>query len=172
MEFSRRERVVVIFVLFTFLSSLLVLGGIDRQPAPELGAYPDCDNIVQQPDEYQNQQVTCGGQVVSTAPVVIRAESETDAGINTTLLEITDIDTTLERGDTIQVFGVLTGPQTVQATTVVVHPRTGFWYARVISFIAGLWVLGRIIRHWKLDFGTGALLPRSDTSQLFCGGDD
>jgi hypothetical protein len=67
--------------------------------------------------------------------------------------------TTLTPGDTLQVFGVLTDPRAVRATNVVVVPQTGLWDAWVSSFLAGLWVLARLLRHWRLDPETGALHP-------------
>jgi hypothetical protein len=76
--------------------------------------------------------------------------------------------TTLTPGDTLQAVGVLTDPRTVRLTNVVVVPRTGLWYAWVTSFVAGLWVLARLLRHWRLVTETGALHPTPSRE----GGDD
>jgi hypothetical protein len=160
MEFSRGRRIVIVLLLLFTLSALLVVGGIDRPPAPELGVYPGADDIAQQPEEYQNQQVSFVGQIVSTDPVTVRAEYETDTGIESIRVELTDIETPVDRDDRLQVFGVLTTPRIVRTTNVVVAPQTGLWYAWITSFVAGLWVLARILRHWTLDIEIGAFLPR------------
>jgi len=160
MEFSRGGRIVIVLLLLFTLSVLLVVGGIDRPPAPELGVYPGADDIAQQPEEHQDQQVSFVGPVVSTDPVTVRAEYETDTGIESIRIELLNLDTTVDRDDRLQVFGVLTTPGTVRATNIVVVPRTGLWYAWITSFLAGLWVLARLLRHWKIDIETGAFLPR------------
>lgn len=167
MKFSRGQRALLILVLLIGLSSLLVWGGIDRTPAPELGEYPDGEEIAQQPDEYLNEQVSLWARVVSTDPLVVRTEYGTETGVKSIRLEIVDLETTVTKGNIVQVFGDLIGPKTVQATNIVVVPQSGRWYAWVTSFIAGLWVLIRIIRHWKIDIKTGAFLPQSETQHRF-----
>jgi hypothetical protein len=107
--------------------------------------------------------------VVSTDPITVRAEYDTPTGIESIDIEVTDVDATVARGDRLQVFGVLTAPRTVRATNVVIVPESGLWYAWVISFVAGLWVLARILRHWRVDIETGAFRPRSDVLR---GGDE
>lgn len=69
MEFSRGERIIIVLLLFCTLSALLVVSGTNRTPAPELGVCPGDDDIVQQPEEYQDQQISFVGQIVSTDPV-------------------------------------------------------------------------------------------------------
>lgn len=167
MEFSRVTRVLLLLCLLAVLFSLLVFGGIDRPPAPELGDYPGTDEFVEAPGDYQGQQVTVNGRVVSTDPVVIRSKHGTAAGIEHVELTVTAVDATVELDDHLQVFGVLKGPRTIEATTVVLVPRTGVWYTWTISFLAGLWVLGRIISHWRIDIETGALVPRAVSLAIF-----
>jgi len=162
MELSRPQRFGLICLLLTALFGLLILGGIDRPPAPELGAYPGADDIATQPDEYHNQRVSFGGDVVSTDPVIVEAVYETQHGLATIRLRITDLEPTVTDGDRLQIFGVLLDAETVRATNVVVVPRTDLWYAWSISAIAGLWVLGRLLRHWTIDTNSGAVIPRND----------
>jgi hypothetical protein len=90
------------------LSARFVLRGIDRPPAPELGVYPGADDIAHHPDTYLNDQVSVTGQVVSTDPLIIRTDYETDAGLDSIRITLTDVDVDVERGDTLQVIGVLT----------------------------------------------------------------
>jgi len=167
MEFSRNTRTRLICLLLIALFGLLVFGGIDRPPAPELGHYPDAYEIAESPNKYQNQRVGVGGRVLSTDPVIVRAEYRTDTGIKTIRLWITDVDVSVSQGDTVRVFGILTDSQTVQAIRIVEYPQTGQWYAWVTSFIGGLWVLTRIVKHWKIDIPTGAFIPRLEMLQLF-----
>jgi len=162
MPLSRRKRIVLILVLLSALCSLFIWDGIDQPPAPELGAYPGAEDIVQQPDRYHNHSVSVGGTVVSTNPVVIQDEYDTDTGTATIRLQITGIEKTVDSGDHLQVFGILTDSRTVQATNTVVVPQTGLWYAWGISFIAGLWALGRIISHWRIDITKTAFVPRTN----------
>lgn len=161
MQFSKRWRITVIIALIVVLCSLFVSAGIDRPPVPELGAYPGAEEIAQQPDKYENQRVSLVGQVVSVDPVVVSATYGTDTGIKSTRLEITKLTITVERGDRLQVFGTLTDSQRIRISNVTVVPQSGRWYAWGISFIAGLWVLGRIINQWNVDYNKRALYPRS-----------
>lgn len=48
MEFSRTERIGLVVLLLLALSGLLVIGGIDRPPEPDLGVYPGSEDIAQQ----------------------------------------------------------------------------------------------------------------------------
>jgi hypothetical protein len=61
MEFSRTERTGLVVLLLLALSGLLVLGGIDRPPAPDLGVYPGAEDIAQQPQTYHDQHVSFSG---------------------------------------------------------------------------------------------------------------
>lgn len=79
--------------------------------------------------------------------MIVRAEYETDTGVESIRIELLNLDTTVDRDDRLQVFGVLTTPGTVRTTNVVVVPQSGLWYAWISSFVAGLWVLARILRH-------------------------
>lgn len=162
MEFTRVSRGLVVLLLLGLLGSLLVYGGIDRPPAPELGDYPGIEAIGESPERYQGQAVLVAGSVVATEPVVIRAEDGTGAGIEPIDLTISAVGIPVERGDHLQVFGVLVDARRVQATNVVVVPRTGLWYTWTVSFLAGLWVLARISSHWRVDSETAALVPRSN----------
>jgi len=166
MGLSRSGRFVLVIFLLAALFALLVVGGIDRPPAPELGDYPDGDQIASQSEEYRGEQVMFWSHVVATDPLEVKTFYETDRGVETLRLRITGVDSTVTAGDRLQIFGVLTGPRTVRTTNIVVHPRRGIWYSLGISFLAGLWVLGRIVVHWRVDVGTGALVPRSKSLKI------
>lgn len=172
MEFSKGQRATLILILLLGLSSLFVWGGIDRPPAPQLGIYPEAEEVAQQPSQYQNEQITIHGRVISTDPVIVRAEYEADSGLKSIDLQIADIGTDVTRGDKLQIFGTLIDAQTIRATNIVVFSEIGRWYTWLISFIAGLWVLVRIINRWTIDLRTGAFSPRSDPLYRVFDGDD
>jgi len=162
MKFDRIRRLVALSFLFLALFSLLVLGGVDRPPAPELGRYPGLDDVVERPETLLGDRVSVIGQVVATDPLVISAQHETETGVTAVRITVTDSNTAVERGDRVQVFGVLTDTETIRAINVVVLPQSGLWYSWIVSFIAGLWVLGRIVRHWRIDREQWAFVPRAD----------
>lgn len=161
MQFSKRRRITLVFVLVAVLCSLFVTAGIDRPPASSLGTYPGAEDIAQQPDKYEKQRVSLVGRVVLTDPVVVNATYGTDAGLKSTQLNMVGINTTVEQGNRLQVFGVLINSQTIRVLNSTVIPQTERVYAWVISFVAALWVLARIINQWNINYDTGAFHPRS-----------
>lgn len=76
-------------------------------------------------------------------------------------------------GDELWVYGVVestrdtgTGTEaTVRALNAFVVPRSGLQYAYVVSALAGLWVLYRLVRGWRLDTGRWGLIPREEDSR-------
>lgn len=156
MRLSTYRRLGVVFVLFLGLTGLLVLHGVDHSPDPELGVYPGNTHVATEPSTYIGQYVSVRGQVISTNPVVIIAES----GDEPMRLEITSIQTPVRPGDRLRVFGILRGARRVDAAEVLIIPDSGYWYARVVSLIAGFWVLGRSVKHWRFDFKVVAFVPR------------
>jgi hypothetical protein len=59
-------------------------------------------------------------------------------------------------------YGKLTAPTAVRAINAFVVPLRGRLYAWAISFLAGLWVLSRLIRHWTMDRLTLAFRPTEE----------
>jgi hypothetical protein len=49
------------------------------------------------------------------------------------------------------VFGVVSPDRTIGAENAFVVPAVGPLYARGISFLAGLWVLFRVVRRFRFD---------------------
>lgn len=127
-------------------------------PAPSLGAYPDSRDVGAAPTEHVGSQVEISGTVVDTDPVVITLDYEpTSPRVVVTGLQI-DVD----RGDGLRAIGTLTDERTVRATNAFVVPRWGTTYTIVISFVAGLWVLTRIVTGWRIGPGR-RLVPREAT---------
>lgn len=151
-------RILIILLLLAGLAVLCPLYA--QQPvSPELGQYPDDDEFGETPEQYIGDSVVTGGIVQQVSPLIIKIE--TTQGPR----EMTIVDTALrpEVGDKVRVFGTLTAAGTVRSLNAFAVPRTGRWYAWSISFLAGLWVLTRLVRHWTIDW-TRIRFQRRDTS--------
>ena len=66
-------------------------------------------------------------------------------------MTITDSELRPDVGDKVRVFGTLTDPRTIQSQYAFVVPPSGHWSAWSVSFLAGLWVLARLIAQWTVD---------------------
>nr|WP_283102357.1 hypothetical protein [Haloplanus sp. XH21] len=119
---------------------------------------PDEDEFVDDPQPYLGERVVTGGIVQATDPVVIRVGTTS----GTHRVTITEAAITPARGDKVRVYGTLTEPTTIRAQSAFVVPPQGRWYAWGISFLAGLWVLGRLCRHWTVNRSTLGFEPRDD----------
>jgi hypothetical protein len=73
---------------------------------------------------------------------------------------VTGVAHPVAEGDTLRLFGTLIDPETVRVTRSFAVPPSGATYTYSVSFLAGLWVLGRLLSHWRLD-PTRGLVRRS-----------
>lgn len=149
---SPRERLGALAVLALVLVGLLVWYG---SLGP--GGYPSQQYHGPEPGEYVGQQVTVAGTVLETDPVRIEVEYDADGRAE---YVVTGLGFPVEPGDRLRASGRLTDPRTVDAERGYTVRDAGLWYAWVISFLAGLWVLARIARHWRFDADVVALVPR------------
>ena len=140
------------------LAGLLVLGVWfgTLQPAPALGDYPDADDLAADYDAYLGEPVAVGGRVVATDPVTIDAFGD-DTYV------VTDLAIQPDRDDNLYVFAVVRPDATLEATTAYTVPPWGRTYTYVVSALAGLWVLARIVRHWQLE--RWSLTPRGTPTE-------
>jgi hypothetical protein len=144
---TARGRLVLVVVLLLGQSVLFPLYA--QQPVnPDAGVYPRSGDFLENPDQYIGERVVTGGIVQQVSPIVI--EVRADQG--THLLTITGTTLTPNIGDKLRVYGTLTGPRTIHSSNAFVVPRGGLWYTWVVSFLAGLWVLARLIRHWTVEW--------------------
>jgi len=125
-------------------------------PAPAHGAYATSDDVVTGYERYVGDRVEIGGQVVSMDPVTIAVTN----GDERRELRVTGATGTVRRGERIRVFGILESDGTVHATDAFTVRRGGLVYTRVVSLLAGLWVLWRLLAHWRLDTDRFALERR------------
>lgn len=138
------------------LVGLLVWSGT-LQPNPGAGAYAGQDWFVEDPDRFIGDPVTGTGRVVDTDPV--RVSMEYGAGKRATVT-LDGVDHAVAEGRRIRAFGTLTGDRRIAVDRSFTTPPNGLPYAYVVSFLAGLWTLFRIVRTWRLDASAVGLVPR------------
>jgi len=144
---SVRVRTVAIVGLLALLFGLTVWYGA-LAPAPGLGAYPGAEELAHDYDRYLGERVTLGGRVIATDPVTIDAEY---GNRRTIRLTVTEPPPGIEDDDFVHLYGVVQPDRTIRTIDGFAVPRVGHWYTWTISFLAGLWVLGRIVRYWRVD---------------------
>jgi hypothetical protein len=134
-----------------------------QQPVnPDAGVYPAKSAVVEHPEQYLGEQVAVEGIVRETEPIVIAVR----ASDRTARVTITSAAYAPEVGDKLQVYGTLIAPTTIESINGFAVRDSGLWYAWIISFLAGLWVLFRLIRHWKLDLNRLRFTRREDPLTL------
>lgn len=158
-------RLAAVGVLLAALFVLMVaFGGVG--PAPSLGAYPDGDALAQDYDKHVGDDVQVTGTVVGTDPVEIAieydyaADGERHSGIIT--VTVRNVETAVTDGGSLQVYGTLGPDGTITAENSVSVPATNYTAMYLVSALAGLWTLWRLVRGWRLDWGTGALVRREE----------
>lgn len=129
------------------------------EPDPSVGAYPGAEELGTDYDRHVGERATVSGRIVSTEPVVIVDEYGLREELQLRVVGL-DEEVMVREGDHLQVFGVVEADRTVRALNAVYVPNSGRLYMFSVSFLAGIWVLGRLVRHWRLDRGAWALRPR------------
>jgi hypothetical protein len=110
---------------------------------------------------YLGERVSVGGQIVDTAPITIVAETTTGHHVR---LTITDLSTPVTRHRELLVYGIAKPGHTVRAIRGFTVAPSASVYAVTVSFFAGIWVLARIVRHWRIDPTDWTLVPRSEST--------
>lgn len=140
------------------------------QPAPADGRYPHTGDIVQHPDRYDGESVVVNGEVVTTQPLGVEAsysivrDGQLERG--TVPFTITNTQASASVGDTVQVYGVFHQVHSIHVNQIVVTPSRDIGYMYVISALAGVCVLGRLLRQWRFDPEHFAVAPRNDPIRL------
>ncbi|QLG27385.1 hypothetical protein HUG10_07410 [Halorarum halophilum] len=151
----------IIALLLAVGVSFVAFGTVDPNPAQN--AYPGTDEVVSYPDEYVGERVSLSGTVVATDPLVITA----DSGVERARFTVTTSDhVTVAEGDQLIVFGTLTATNEVQAERTVVREPWELTYMYVVSFLGGLLVLARLLRHWRPDLDHYALVPWTESTAM------
>lgn len=150
MTTERPTRLLALAVLCGVLLVLLVAAGT-LTPAPGIHAYPAAEDLDRDYAAHQGERVTVTGAVVQTDPIVIEADYGADRPF---VLSVLNVEEPVEVGQELRVFGTAHPDRTITAhETVVVSPWETY-YAWVASFVAGVWVLARFLRGWRLDRST------------------
>lgn len=149
---------------------VLAIGFGALAPAPDRGVYPGPDELAENSDGYAGQPVEVSGIVVGTDPVVVAAEYDYYDGetrhAGTLELAIADVPVAVQEGQNLRVFGTVRGDGTIAARTAVATPAANYLFMYGISALAGLWVLFRLVRGWRLDWRTGAIERRETPLEL------
>ncbi|MFP8890763.1 hypothetical protein ACLI4U_13480 [Natrialbaceae archaeon A-CW2] len=162
--FGQRGRLLCALVLLAALGGLLVWYGTLPAYDSSMNDFPNEDDVAPEPDAYVDQQVVLGGHVVDTEPVTI--EVTTDGSSSTFTVHnaneaLRNSDQSLESGDRVTAFGTLTDTSTLEAERYSTREPWEAQYMYVVSFLGGLWVLGRFVRGWQFDRGRLAFVPRT-----------
>jgi len=152
----RGRRLLVIGLLIGLLVGLSVWHGT-LAPNPADGRYPGTEAIATD-DGVVGERVTVWGTVVATDPVVIETEPRGQP-VRFTLTGESVADATV--GTEIGAHGTLQSAGTVTVERALFQEPWERQYLYLISFGAGLWVLGRFLRGWSLDRSTLLFQPRS-----------
>lgn len=143
---TARGRIILIALLL--IGHTVLFPFYAQQPVnPKAGVYPDQDEFIENSDRYVGERVVTGGFVRQASPIVI--EVETTQGTHNITVSGTNLSPSL--GDKVRVYGTLTAPRTINSINAFVVPQGGLWYTWGISFLAGIWVLIRLIRHWRIN---------------------
>lgn len=157
MTAASRTRVAVLAALLGVLFALCVGYGT-LEPNPAHGRFPGVEEVVSGERSYEGRHVALRGEIVATAPVTLEAESATidDGSSRLEQVRFTVIDGPRDTrvGQQVEVFGVLTDDRTIRAQNVVLVQQRNISLMYLVSALAGLWVLARIIRDWRLQVPT------------------
>lgn len=149
-------RVVAICALLVVLVGLFVsLGTV--QPRPANNDFPGQQQLLDDQRQHVGDRVYVVGTVVDTDPLTIRTTPQSGRQL-TFVIEDADSDPAV--GDELWVFGVLQAEGEVRAIDTVRQQPSEVALMYVVSFLAGLWVLGRLLNQWTLDTDDWAVVPR------------
>ncbi|WP_416840388.1 hypothetical protein [Haloferax sp. DFSO52] len=155
------RRLVAILVLLGCLLGLMIWFG-SLAPDPAVGAYPSTTELGIEYDVWVGEQASLTGTVIETDPLTIVAEYGSGEQVR---LKVTGAAIDAQQGDTLAVYGVVEPNHTIRALNAYTIPASNYLYMYVVSFLAGVWVLGRLIRTWRIDWGSWSLEPRAKPLQ-------
>lgn len=142
----------VILVVLVQLFVPVGYGMTDYSDTPFVTA----DEMAASQESNVGEEAVVYGQVTETDPVVIRTELD-DGRVVT--YRTADVDRQVAVGEYLEVYGVVGAQQSILARGTVVRGEREHWYTYGVSFVAGLVVLGRMVRDWTVDLERLTLVP-------------
>ncbi|KAB1193261.1 hypothetical protein GJR96_07295 [Haloferax sp. MBLA0076] len=154
MPTTQRRRALALLVLLGCLFGFVVWFG-SLTPDPAVGAYPESVHLGSDYDAWVGERTSLTGVVTDTDPLTIVT------GGGATELRVTDTDVDAHEAERLAVYGVVEPDHTVRALNAYTVPPGNYTYMYAVSFLAGLWVLGRLVRDWRVNVETWSLASRS-----------
>lgn len=151
-------RLLAVTALFVVLFGLFVLAGT-VQPDPADRNYPSEADIAADGERYVGDRVVVGGTVIETDPLTIEAEPVPGELI---AFVVENTARTPEIGDTLTVYGTLRAEHRIRAIEPIHREPWEMQYMYVVSFLGGLWVLGRLGNGWQFDRKSMSIVPRTE----------
>ncbi|MFQ3474765.1 hypothetical protein HKK80_00685 [Halonotius sp. F2-221B] len=152
----RGRRLLAVALLVGLLAGLSVWHGTLAPNAAD-GRYPGPEAIAIDGDVAAGDAVTVWGTVVATDPVIIETEPRGEP-VRFTLTGKQVADATI--GTAVGAHGTLRSADRIAVERTLLQAAWELWYLYLISFGAGLWVLGRFLRGWRVDLTTLSVSPR------------
>jgi hypothetical protein len=150
------RRLLAVGLLVGLLVGLSVWYGTLAPNAAD-GRYPGPEAIAIDGAVAAGDATTMWGTVVATDPVVIETEPQGQP-VRFTLTGEPVADMSI--GTSVGIHGTLQSSETIAVERALFQAPWEIRYLYLISFVAGLWVLGRFLRGWSLDRSTLSLQPR------------
>jgi len=152
----RGRRLLAVGLLVGLLVGLSVWHGT-LAPSAADGRFPGPEAIATDGDSLVGERVTVWGTVVATDPVIIETEPHGEP-VRFTLTGKPVADAT--PGTAVGAHGTLRSADRIAVERTLPQAAWELWYLYVISFVAGLWVLGRFLRGWRVDLTTLSVSSR------------
>lgn len=153
------QRVVIAVVLVV---ALVGLGVIHDVTGESRWPYPSTDDIREQPEQYVGEEMVISGPVTGINGSTVTVRVKYTGG--TYPLTVTGVDTTVQPGGNLQVYGtVQPGPRIdAQRAYVVNQAGSSRIYKYVVSLLGVAVFLLQFFRHWRVNPTEWTLEARSD----------
>ena len=126
--------------LLAVLFDCFVLAGT-VQPSAEDRHYPSEADIIADGERYVGDRVVVGGTVIESNPLTIEAEPVPGEPV---VFIIENTAKTPGVDDTLTVYGTLRSENRIRAIEPIHREPWEMQYMYFVSFLGGLWVLGRL----------------------------
>lgn len=164
---DRPTRVVGILLLLCLLAGLFVWAGT-MSPNPTENRYPGTTELLNNYDDYLGDSTQIGGTVIQTNPVVL----EVSDGAETRELTVRNLREPVPVREQLVVFGTVRSDNTIVANRSMSREPWEAQYMYAVSFLAGLWVLGRLVNGWRFNRDQWTVEPRDTPLVALLRGDD